>query len=770
MSWLIVDLETENHEYYNSVASPFHAQNYVVAPGWALDDGPVQHRYFNSREEADTSDWFKTAIQNAAVLVAHNATFELHWFLHRHYSDLMAFFKRGGRVYCTQLAEYLLSGQTETYPALDSTAPKYGGTHKIDEVKVLWEQGALTSEIPKDLLLTYLAGPEGDIENTRKVLFGQLQKLEEKGMLQMVLERNDALLFNAICTFNGLYIDMETAKKNHVDQLAEADRIRNEILQQFPKDLPKEFNFNFGSDYHMSAWLFGGPVKYDVKVSYNPIKYELADYYYYGKNQRILVEDYNNLPLAERNEIHKTIKLYTRGKNAGLFKVFREETDVEKLKWGEAVYRFPGLINLKKLPLHVRDNYLGRNAQFRGKRTLYDDITPVYSTSADSLDLLKNFTDVAKPLARLAELDKDNGTYYIKHEYDANGNVKKVKGMLQYVNENNIIHHQLNGTSTVTARLSSSNPNLQNLPRDGTSKVKEMFTSRFGPSGRICEIDYTALEVVTGAAASGDKNLLNALLSGTDMHCYRLAGALGESYEEVLAKCKDENHPDHKQYKQLRIDIKPRAFAAQYGASPAGISFATGCTIEEAEQFLETEAKLFPESIAFRSVIREEVERTGAKMENIHREMMDDGRWLTYRVGQYRGPGGTIYSFRQREQWKEGVKVLDYKDTEIANYWNQGEASFIVQVACGLVIRWLIQNDFFDHQVLPINTVHDAIYLDCINEEWAAFGSKYVAELMSYAPKYMCEVMLKYKEWGYDTIPFPAVPEVGQNMHTKHHV
>ena len=271
MSWLIVDLETENHEYYNSVASPFHAQNYIVAPGWALDDGPVQHRYFNSREEADTNDWFKTAIQNAAVLVAHNATFELHWFLHRHYSDLMAFFKRGGRVYCTQLAEYLLSGQTETYPALDSTAPKYGGTHKIDEVKVLWEQGCRTSEIPKDLLLTYLAGPEGDIENTRKVLFGQLQKLEEKGMLQMVLERNDALLFNAICTFNGLYIDMETAKKNHADQLAEADRIRNEVLQQFPKDLPKEFNFNFGSDYCMSAWLFGGPVKYDVKVSYNPI-------------------------------------------------------------------------------------------------------------------------------------------------------------------------------------------------------------------------------------------------------------------------------------------------------------------------------------------------------------------------------------------------------------------------------------------------------------------------------------------------------------------
>ena len=137
-----------------------------------------------------------------------------------------------------------------------------------------------------------------------------------------------------------------------------------------------------------------------------------------------------------------------------------KETTVEKLKWGEMVYKFPGLINLKKLPQHVRDNYLGRNAQFLGKRTLCDDITPVYSSSADSLDLLKNFTDVAKPLARLAELDKDNGTYYIKHEYNPDGTIKKRKGMLQYVGEDGIIHHQLNGTSTVTARLSSSNPNL----------------------------------------------------------------------------------------------------------------------------------------------------------------------------------------------------------------------------------------------------------------------------------------------------------------------
>ena len=118
MSFLILDLETQNNEYFGNVASPFHLDNYIVAPGWALNDGPVQHRYFHSRQEADTSTWFDEAIAEATILVAFNATFEIQWLLHRHYDAFTGFLKRGGRVYCTQLAEYLLQHQTETYPSL----------------------------------------------------------------------------------------------------------------------------------------------------------------------------------------------------------------------------------------------------------------------------------------------------------------------------------------------------------------------------------------------------------------------------------------------------------------------------------------------------------------------------------------------------------------------------------------------------------------------------------------------------------------------------
>ena len=778
MSWLVVDLETQNNQYLGSKVSPFCPENYIVAPAYAINDGPVHSFYFNNREEADASDWCNAALELSTIFVAHNATMEITWMMHRHKEAFMKFLKRGGRIFCTQYAEYLLSHQTETYPALSDVAPRYGGTAKIDEVKIMWEAGYLTSQIPKDLLLDYLAGPVGDIENTRLVCFGQYARLVASGMLEMFWHRMDALLFNAISTFNGLYVDMEVAMRNHKEQLARADELRQSIMGMLPADLPPELRqqFNFGSDYCMSAFLFGGPIVYDIKVPYDPPKFEKADFY--KVNERyVRVEN-----LQPEDEIW--VERYQRGKQKGQPKIHRMDTTEPKLKWGEATYVFEGLVNLTELPVHVSEQYLGKRAEFRGKRYLsdreviYDDRgkeivvregTPVYSTGKDSLDLLANFTDAAKPLKELAQLDKDNGTYYLTPVYNKDGTLKENKGMLQYVGADGIIHHRLNGTATITGRLSSSDPNLQNIPRDGTSKVKEMFASRFGSNGRIVEVDYTALEVVTLATISGDRNLLEKLLSGTDMHTYRLAAKLHRPYEELLAIVADKHHPEHKSIKQQRTDIKPPSFAAQYGASAAGISYATGCSIEYAEEFLALEANLFPQSIAYRQVVRDEVERTGAALPP-QREFSEVTGWSAFRRGYFQAKGGTCYSFRTYPVWKEGQEVQDYKATQLANYWCQGEASFIVQAACGFVIRWLIENDFFGGCILPINTVHDAIYLDCINEEWANYAGKLVQQIMQDTPKRMCETMPAYKEWGYDTTPFPAAAEQGINMMDKEHI
>lgn len=297
-----------------------------------------------------------------------------------------------------------------------------------------------------------------------------------------------------------------------------------------------------------------------------------------------------------------------------------------------------------------------------------------------------------------------------------------------------------------------------------------MFCSRFGKDGRLTENDYGALEVVALASISGDKNLLENLLAGTDMHCYRLAGALGEPYDEVFKKCHDKSHPEHKRYKDMRTDIKPKAFSAQYGASAEGIAHATGCTVEEAYTFKETELKLFPESSVFAELhVRPVVERNGLTLPMEREQDPETGIWKHYRRGYFQAKGGTCYSFRQFPTWdKESRKeYYDYKPTQLANYWCQGEASFIVQAACGRVIRALLERDFYSEQVLPINTVHDCIQTDCASQELAVLAGTMVKEIMESTPKWLCEKIPTYTEWNYHTTPFPAELEVGESMMNK---
>lgn len=782
MVWSVIDLETQTHEWYGNKSSPHNPDNYIVAAGYVHDGGIVQAEYFHNKEEAVSSNWLETALDGQSWLVAHNLTFEVQWLMKTYPETMMNFIKRGGKFFCTQYAEFLLSNQQELYPALEDTALNYGGSAKVDEVKMLWEAGVLTSDIDQALLMRYLAADgknewsvkgevfEGDVANTRRVCFAQVRKLKERGMMAMFKERMDSLLFNAISTYFGLYVDMDVAQKNQAIQEAQITELNTKIRSMLPKDMPSELEFSFTSTYHRSAFLFGGDIKYRAKVSYEPVKYEQVEAYEFISvtghvNEFVSIDKLNSMgKTVEEFEAYvgSVCTRFKAGKNKGQPKVFKIDSDVEKLKWGDKVYHFDGLIKFDQLPKIVAEAYTGNRAEFKGKQTLVDG-TPIYKTGKDSLDVLANHTEAAKPLKELAALVKDTGTYYL--QVDEAG---KKSGMLQYVEPDSIIHHSLNNCSTVTGRLSGSNPNMQNIPRDGTSRVKEMFSSRFGAEGRVVEVDYSALEVVALASISGDSNLMRMLVEGIDMHCYRLAAKLKEDYDSVFEKCHNKEHPDHKAYKQMRTDIKPRAFAHQYGASAAGIAFSTGCTLEDAEEFKQIEFKLFPESNAFPATyVRPQVEETGSQGYP-HREMNEiTGQWQLYRRGYYQANSGTCYSFRQYEKRVDGQKVMDYKDTQIANYWCQGEASFIVQAACGRVIRELVKRNFADGKVLPINTVHDAIYLDCATEELAKEYGALVRDIMEATPKYLAEVIPALKDWNYHVTPFPAAAEYGINMMHK---
>ncbi len=776
----IIDLETQNHKYLGQVASPHCPDNYIVMPGWRDDAdgkaGVIQMRHFKSRAEAEdpANPWLN--LDGVDILVAHNAMYEMSWFIVRYREEFQKFLARGGRVLCTQLAEYLLSDMTWTYPPLDEVAPKHGGTHKVDGVKLLWEQGILTADIDPQLLAEYLVGPSGDVENTALTFYSQMTQLIARGQWRMFLERCEGMIAFAYCEASGLYVNQEVAQRNHAAQIEELAAIDVEVNKLLPA-LPEHLTFNWGSDFHLSALLFGGAVKYQHRVPQTTpegeFKYEKADFYKFGET---FIELTPELADTESSmaaalfmgyvEQYGGVDKYKSGKNKGQIKVHRNDTNLVATKWEDTQFQFAGCIKLPSLPPVLRDKFIGRRPEYAGKRFLVCG-TPVYSTSGEVLDALTaHGFEAAKLLSRRAQLDKDNGTYYLNTEYNKDGSVKKVKGMLQFVDAHSIIHHSLNVCATVTGRLSASTPNLQNLPRDGTSKVKEMFTSRFGDEGQIIEVDYSALEVVMLAALSGDQGLLTHLQNGTDMHCLRLAAKLGEPYEEVVRKCNDHNDPDHKRYKQMRTDIKPPSFAAQYGASARGIAFATGVTEQYAQEFLDTEARLFPRAIEYRQVIRDEVTRTGQFPEGLQREFNEDtNTWSIYRRGYWQAPGGTRYSFRQYQHYRNNESVMDYKDTQIANYWCQGESGFMMTLSAGRVIRWLISKNFFDDKAFLINNVHDALYLDCHKSVVREAGLA-VAAIMGDAPKYMSSQL------GYSIshVPFPAKAEAGASMYSKEEI
>lgn len=767
-----IDLEVENHEWYGQTASLHNPDNYIVEAGW-LDLKPgeqpdynaVQTHRNNSLEESLDTSWFN--LDGVTVLVAHNAAYEIHAFLCRHKEEFEKFLKRGGRVYDTQWAEYLLTDYVHQYPALDEVAPKYGGTQKVDGIKILWEQGVLTSQIDPDLLHEYLAGPEGDVVNTAKVFLGQYSALQKRGQLPVFWERMDANLAFAYCEYNGLKVDEEVANRNKAEREQELKELQEAAERLLPDDLPEGLDFSWSSDYHVSALLYGGSIPYRKRVSYDPIRYEKADYYELTNGEFVLVDEWDEW--RKENDarlVHEGLdrKRYQRGKNMGLPRVVRRDTEEEKLKWGEFLYHFKGVLDLDSLPPVLRDKF---DKEWQGSRTLRCG-TPVYSCSGEVYKALATHGfDAGNILDGIAEVSKDLGSFYLRETVNAKGEVVKRSGMMQYIQPDGFIHHQLNTCATVTGRLSASRPNTQQFPRadedgDGEvkSKVKEMFVSRFGDNGYIIQIDYSALEVVMLAALSGDEALLRHMQNGTDMHCLRLAGVLGESYESVLEKCKNHQHPEHAHYARMRNDIKPRAFAYQYGATAMGIAYATGCSVEEARDFIAAENKLFPQALALRGLIAEETERTGMQ-EPVQREMSPDGRWVLFRRGYYTAGSGIRYSFRQHLQWNSDLRTetMQYRPTQMANYPIQGESFLVMAVAFGRMIRWWLQSEHLHGKAYLINNVHDAAYWD-VHKDVALEVATAAKEIMESTPKYMDEKL--GTKIGH--VAFPAEATYGPNM------
>jgi len=719
----VFDLETENYETYKRFANPFDtAVNYIVARGWKFQGDAQNSWSYHTQREGNLH-----IPEDITLLVGHNIKFDLLYEWEN--PELKAFFKRGGRVWDTQYVEYLIEGahQAVHQVAMDTIAEKYGGRKKIDEVKALWNMGVKTSKIDKDMLIDYLVGTEdegrnsGDIGNTEKIFLGQLEKAKKKSMLAMIFARMDGLCATTEMEFNGLKIDVNEARRASTlirNELAETEA----ALEEFIPELPEGLTFNWASGTHVSCLIFGGTIKYAKRAPYIDDKTGEAAR---AKATELIPDGY-----------------YTSGKKKGQQRFKRVEVPGPlKEKWQDFFFELPG---------HTVPDVKWKLAQTDGAGD------PIYSTDADTIEELGSRNiPFLKLLSKRQSLDKDLGTYYVKYDEKK----KEYKGMLTCVMKGtHIIHHSLHHTLTVTTRLSSSGPNLQNIPKEATSEVKKMFISRF-EGGKMVEADYTQLEIVVQGLLSGDKQLIEDLINKVDFHCKRVAAWKGISYEEALDRCKNDKHPDYKQWNRYRTDAKVFSFQRAYGAGAAKISETTGIPIEDVQALIEAEETLYSGILTFNQRVEKAVNDSAVGFRDPVRG------FRPFRRGYWQSPTGTIYSFRSWDApaWLKKKGILDsFMPTELKNYPIQGTGGEIVQIQLGLLWRHFVSNDNYGGRALLCNTVHDCVWIDSAPEVMldVARDTKRILESVP-------ESLMRL--YGIRSpVPFPVEVEEGDNLYTKH--
>lgn len=748
MSYLVFDLETTTHTEHKRKASPFASENWVVAAGYARQHGTPFGNYFQNPEG------FRHHIiplNGIKILVGFNIKFDLLYIWDKR--EVKQFFKDGGRIWDCQYAEYLLEGQQQHAQmcSLDSIVGKYGGTLKIDKVKDLWDQGINTPDIPEDLLMDYLLGNksigvDGDIRNTELVFLGQLNAAAKLGapFINMIKNRMDGLLATTEMEHNGLVIDSAQGEEDRIDLLNRLTQLTEELDYCLP-DMPAELEFNWNSIYHKSALIFGGDISYKKWEQHTD-----------ETGTPLFCQTVERWPLFGG---HPVDPQECREQEDGLYR-WKDTYVQDRFKSGKRA----GEAKTKNVQVADRSRPKGSQTvkQFdidgltTPKPEWKSSVTtgmgsPIYSTSGEVIKYLAQTedSDFFQTLAEKVKISKDLGTYYWiedKHE--------RRKGMLTLLGEDDRIHHKLNHTNTVTTRLSSSDPNMQNIPRGDKSRVKRMFVSRFGADGCMVEIDYSQLEVIVQAVLSKDKQLSQDIRNGTDFHIKRLSAATGQPYETLKAlHLNDDPHVCAE-----RTRIKGFTFQRAYGAGAESISASTGMSVDKVRELISAEDRLYPRVKSFNDAVMKVVQ-TNKRYANKHIKI--DGQLFSINLGQWISPTGTRYSFEEREAphflQEKGI-YKSFSPTETKNYPVQGFGGEIMQTMLGCLYRWFIINDNFNSKAFLVNTVHDCVWIDC---------HKSMLKTVVPASKQILEaVPSKFgKDFGMKIeVPFKVEAETGPNM------
>ena len=216
-----------------------------------------------------------------------------------------------------------------------------------------------------------------------------------------------------------------------------------------------------------------------------------------------------------------------------------------------------------------------------------------YSTDVDALEKIRNEHPVVTKILDYRAMAKLNSTY--------------VEGLLPYINkEDNRIHSYFHQTVTATGRISSTEPNLQNIPtrNDAGKKIRKAFKPSEGCV--FLDADYSQIELRVLAHISGDEHMIEAFLNDEDIHKQAASKVLGIPIEEVT----------HEQ----RSNAKAVNFGIVYGISDFGLAGQLGVSRKEAKGYIDQYLEKYSGIKKFMDDIVEETKGKGYVETLFHRK------------------------------------------------------------------------------------------------------------------------------------------------------